>query len=115
MEGSNLIKHEVAAFEDEEIRDTSSHNSGIADNIGYSMKTIIVENGLNQTVTFQCQASRDGVNHWFNVGSSFDVSASTDTYQTCDAYFPFMRVQAQCGTAPTSGSLGVFFERIPEE
>lgn len=96
-------------FDASEIRDTSSHNGSVINNFDFQLKTIIIHNHLNQQVTLQCQASADGVNNWFNVGSSFNVSASTDTYQTCDAYFPYMRLTAICGTSPTTGDLTVYF------
>ncbi len=92
-----------------EIRDTSSHNGDVINNYDFQLKTIIIHNHLDQQVTLQCQASIDGTNNWFNVGSSFNVSASTDTYQTCDSYFPFMRLSAQCGSSPSSGDLTVYF------
>lgn len=95
-------------FTDEAIRDTSAHNGAVVFNGDFQVKTIIVENGLNQTVTFQCQASANSdFSNSFNVGSSWDVSASTNTYQTCDSYFPYMRLTATCGTSPTSGDLTV--------
>ena len=95
-------------FTDEAIRDTSNHNGAIVFNGDFVVKTLIIENGLNQTVTLQCQASaHDDFSHAFNVGSSFDVSASTDDYQTCDSYFPYWRITAICGTAPTTGVLTI--------
>ena len=96
-------------FDAEAIRDTSNHNGATINMYDFQLKTIIVENSLNQQVALQCQASADGVNNWFNVGSSWNVSATTDTYQTCDSYFPYMRVQAQCASSPSSGSLTVYF------
>jgi hypothetical protein len=110
-----MLTHEIIVFNDEEIRDTSEHTSSLADNRGYTLKTIIIENGLNQTVTFECWASRNGdFSNSFQVGSSWDVSASTNTYQTSDSYFPYMKIKAQCSTAPTSGDLTVAFEEIGE-
>ena len=95
-------------FTDEAIRDTSSHNGDVVFNGDFVIKTLIIENGLNQAVTFQCQASaHSDFSNSFNVGSTWDVSASTNTYQTCDSYFPYWRIVAQCGTAPTSGDLTV--------
>lgn len=91
------------------IRDTSNHTGSIINNFDFQLKTIIIHNHLNQTVTLQCQASIDGTNNWFNVGSSFDISASTDTYQTCDAYFPYMRMIVSCSSSPSSGDLTVYF------
>lgn len=93
-----------------EIRDTSSHNGVSIPMYSFQLKTIIIENTLNQGVTLQCQASaHSDFSNSFNVGSSFQVSASTNTYQTCESYFPYMRVTATCSTAPTSGNLTVHF------
>jgi len=95
-------------FTDEAIRDTSSHNGEVVFNGDFIIKTLIIENGLNQEVTLQCQASAhsDFSNH-FNVGSIFDISANTNTYETCDSYFPYWRLVATCSTAPTSGGLTI--------
>ena len=92
------------------IRDTSNHNGIIINNYDFQLKTIIIENGLNQAVTLQCQASaHSDFSANFNVGSSFQVSANTNTYQTCDAFFPFMRLSAICGSSPTTGALTIHF------
>lgn len=96
-------------FDAEAIRDTSSHTGSVINNYDFQLKTIIIHNHLDQQVTLQCQASINGTSDWFNVGSSFNVSASTDTYQTCDSYFPYMRLTAQCGSSPTTGDVTVFF------
>ena len=107
------IEYEVMGFENEEIRDTSVHWSVLMDNRGFQLKTVIIENDLNQAVTFECWASRHAdFSHSFIVGSSFDITADTDDYQTCDSYFPFMKVKATCSTAPTTGFLNVAFEEI---
>jgi hypothetical protein len=101
------------AFDALAIRDTSSHNSDVIDNQGWRIKTIIVENSLNQTVSFQCQASANSdFSNSFNVGSSWDVSATTNTYQTCDSYFPYFRLIATCASAPASGSLTVYICKL---
>ena len=95
-------------FTDEAIRDTSSHNGATVYNGDFQIKTLIIENGLNQQVTLQCQGSGHAdFSNSFNIGSSFNVAASTNTYQTCDSYFPYWRIVANCNTAPTSGGLSV--------
>lgn len=96
-------------FNEEQIRDTSVHNGTTSNQIGFVLKTIIIENGLNQTASFQCQGSaNEDFSKSFNVGSSFDVSASTNSYQTCDSYFPYFRVVATCSVSPTTGALTVY-------
>jgi hypothetical protein len=102
---------ESAVFNALAIRDTSPHNGVSAQNLGYRVKTIIVNNGLNQAVTFQCQGSRDGTN-WINIGTTWDVAATTLTYQTCDTYFPYMRAVATCAVSPTTGTLSLWLEKV---
>lgn len=90
------------------IRDTSIHNGDIVFNGEFAVKTIVIENGLNQLVTLQCQASiNPDFSNSFNVGSSWDVAASTNSYQSSSTYFPYMRITAICSTAPASGALTV--------
>ena len=96
-------------FDAVSIRNTSAVNGSIINNYDFQLKTIIIENHLNQTVTLQCQGSAHAdFSNSFNIGSSFNVSANTDTYQTCDSYFPYMRLVAQCGSAPSSGDLTIY-------
>jgi len=102
---------ETALFNAEAIRDTAAHNSASSTNTGYRVKTIIVNNGLNQTVTIQCQGSRDGTN-WINIGGTWDVVATTWTYQSCDTYFPYMRAIATCSVAPATGTLSFWLEKV---
>jgi hypothetical protein len=102
---------ETQMFTNEAIRDTSNHNSVSANNYGYRVKTIIIDNQLNQTVSMQCQASRDGTN-WFNLGNPFTVSENTLTYESCDAYFPYMRGVASCSVAPISGNLNAWMDKM---
>ena len=93
-------------FDELEIRNTSSQTGTTVYNGEYTIKTVIVENGLNQAVTLQCQASMHAdFSNLFNVGSSFEIAASTNDYQSCDTYFPFWRMTAICSTAPTTGDL----------
>ena len=95
-------------FNAEAIRDTSGHNSIISFAGEFKPKTIIIENSLNQTVALQCQGSaHSDFSNAFNVGASVDVTATTDTYQTCDNFFPYFRMTATCSSSPTTGSLTV--------
>ena len=90
------------------IRDTSDHNSSWVFNGDITVKTLIVENGLNQTCTFQCQGSaHEDFSNVFNIGDSFDVPATTNIFATCDSYIPYWRIIATCATAPTTGTLSV--------
>lgn len=93
------------------IRDTSEHISSVSENIGYRVKTIIIKNELNQTVTLQCQGSRDS-SDWFNITDSFNVSSATTIHQSCETYFPYLRALATCPTAPTTGGLSMWIEKM---
>lgn len=89
------------------IRDTSNHDSGKSDSGEFTAKVILIENGLNQTVTFQLQGSRDA-SVWLDIGATFNVAASTNQYETVSTYFPCYRLQAICSTAPTTGTLDAY-------
>lgn len=90
------------------IRDTNDHTSSAVFNGEFIIKTLIIENGLNQIVTFQCQGSSDAAfTNMFLIGSEWGSNANSNTYQTCDTYIPYWRIIATCDTAPTTGSLTV--------
>jgi hypothetical protein len=87
------------------IRDTNTHNSATADTGEFTAETILVYNGLDQSVTLQLQGSRDG-STWLNIGNTFNVSSTTNSYETVTDYFPCYRLTAVCsGGSPTSGVL----------
>jgi len=112
--GGTLSAHitgEAQIFTNEAIRDTAAHNSSAGQNSGFRVKTIIVQSTLNQDVSIQCQGSRDGTN-WFNIGTAWPVTASTNAYQTCETYFPYLRGIATCAVAPSSGTLNLWLERM---
>jgi hypothetical protein len=95
-------------FDDLEIRDTSNHTGDIVYNGNFIIKTIIVENGLDKVVNLQCEASMHAdFSNSFQVGGDFDTTGGTNTYQSCDTYFPYWRMIAVCGTSPTTGALTV--------
>ena len=101
---------EDTMFDGEAIRDTDAHNSATVPAHELPIKTLIINNGLNQTATCQVQASRDATN-WFNVGSAFDVTNGW-TYQTCDTFFPYGRMVVQCSVAPTTGTFSAWCEKV---
>jgi len=95
-------------FTAEAIRDTNVKTSVVADTGEFTAETITIENGMDQTITFQLQGSHDGT-VWFNIGSTFTVAATTDDYETVTDFFPCYRVTAQSvTTAPTTGDLDVW-------
>lgn len=89
------------------IRDTSGHNSDILEAENVFRKTYIVENGLNQAVDLQWQASANAdFSNSFNLGEQpFNVGAGVNTYLSCETLFPYVRVVATCSVAPSSGTL----------
>jgi len=90
------------------IRDTDAHNGDVVFNGDFVIKTLVIENGLDKAVYFQCQASANSdFSNYFNVGSSWEIAATANTYQTCETYFPYWRIVATCSVAPTSGTLSV--------
>jgi hypothetical protein len=95
------------------IRDTNPHTSSTGNSRGFMVKTVIVNNGLNQDVAIQLQGSRDSTN-WFNVGNPATTTATTLTYQTADDYFPYVRAVATCAVAPASGNLDLWVEFMGE-
>jgi len=101
---------ESVMFDALEIRDTSAHYTAGIPAQELPVKTLIINNGLDQTVNLQMQASRDNTN-WFNVGSAFDA-ASGWSYQTCETFFPYGRLIATCAVAPTTGSLSAWCEKV---
>ena len=96
-------------FDAEAIRDTSSHNGTTVYNGDFIIKTLIIENELNQIVTMQCQGSaHSDFSNSFNIGGEWDVAASTNSPQTCDSYYPYWRLIATCDTAPTTGTVTAY-------
>ena len=94
------------------IRDTSNHNTGIADLRNFTPKTIIVQNGLNQQVTITAQGDQEtGFGKPVTIGSSFNIAATTNGYQTLDDFFPFLRLVVACTTAPTTGDITIYVEK----
>ena len=93
------------------IRDTANYFSTITDNIQYNIKTILIQNGLNQILTCQLQGAReDTFTDVYNVGNSFTVNANTNDYQPMTNYFPYLRLKVS-STTPTTGTLTAYLER----
>jgi hypothetical protein len=101
---------ESTMFDALAVRDTSAHNSESIPSNELPIKTLIINNSLDQTVTLQMQASRDNTN-WFNVGSTFDITTGWG-YQTCETFFPYGRMVAQCSVSPTTGTLSAWCEKV---
>lgn len=104
---------ETLVFDEEAIRDTSHYYSVISDNVSFQIKTLIIENSLNQALTAQCWGSRhEDMSNSFAIGGEWSIPASTDMYQTCDSYIPYWRIEVWASAAPTSGTLTVDILKI---
>lgn len=103
------INRELQIFTNEEIRDILSHTSSQEQTNTFSIRTIIVNNELDTSVTLQFQASRD-LEHWFNVDPTWNISTKSLDYKAINYYFPYIRCVANCSEVPTSGSLSVWLE-----
>jgi len=76
--------------------------------------TVFVDNGLNQAVTVQVKANREAsATKAVNVGSAFSVAAGSTDARTVSpetsGWLPYVFVEVSCSTAPTSGSLTIYF------
>jgi hypothetical protein len=97
----------------EEIRVTTEQLSSSVISQGLLAKTIFVCNDHNQQGTFKVFGSVfSDFSKEIQVGSSFDVSANTVSYQTMADYFPYIRLKVTYSTAPTTGDLTVIVEKV---
>ncbi len=94
-------------FVAEAIRVDTLVTSGISNTGEFTAETIVVHNGLNQTVTIQLQGSVDETT-WLDMGESFNVSATSNDFATVSDYFPWYQITAICSTAPTTGTMDVW-------
>jgi hypothetical protein len=96
-------------IEDLEIRDQNNHESAMSNMGEFNAETIMVNNQLDQVVTFQLQGTIAGTGVWCNVGSTFNIGATTKDYVTVTDFFPCYKMVASCDTAaPTTGNLNVW-------
>ncbi len=80
--------------------------------VGDVLASHTVTTGKTQSVALRCEGSaRSDFSQFFVIGE-FEASGSSNSFQTCDSYIPYWRLVASCDTAPTSGSLTIFVERI---
>ena len=97
-------------FNAESIRDTNVKTSVVEDSRSFNAETIAVENGLNETITFQLQGSPlEDFSIVFDISGTFTTAANTNSYETVDVKFLYYRLTAQSvSTAPTTGDLTVY-------
>lgn len=111
------------------IRDTIAHQSlppvaganpsGVNFDAAYAVyKTALFTSTLNESVSLQAMWSRDQIS-WYPFGTAQTIAASTGaevpavlSLSVPTQYLPFVAVQATCATAPTSGVLNGWLERL---
>ena len=92
----------------EAIRVTTVVNSTESISGEFEAKTIVIYNGLDQSVAIQLQGCL-GDGNYIDIGDPFNVAAGIKDYETVTDYFPCYRITAQCTpTAPTTGTLDVW-------
>jgi len=82
--------------------------------------TIFVENGLDQDVTIQVKGNRvKSTSGAINVGASFTVAKNSNDARTLtpdtSGWLPYIYVELQCTTAPSSGGVTVYLVRTRED
>ncbi len=120
---------ESVLFNALQITDTTAHMSlppsgnnpeGVPYDQVYAVyKTALVTSTLNQSVSLQAMWSRDRTN-WYPFGTAMTVDAYVSgTPQTTiialatpSMYLPYVGLQATCATAPVSGVLNAWLERL---
>ncbi len=133
QQGGNLVMltyGESVLFNALAITDTNAHMSQEPsgnnptdtpyDQVYAVYKTALITSTLNEAVSIQPMWSRDRVN-WYPVGSVVTIAAysgsgtpSSDVValSTASQYLPYTGIQATCATAPTSGVLNAWLERL---
>lgn len=125
-----MVYGEDVLFDNLSITDTSAHQSyggplannnptGNAFDQAYApYKTAVGTSTLNEAVSLQPVWSRDGKT-WYSFGAATSVAASTGAaipwvvaLSTPSQYLPYVGVTATCTTAPTSGALNGWLERL---
>lgn len=125
-----LTYGESVLFDALSITDTTAHMSDAPsennpsgtpfDQVYAPYKTALITSTLNQSVSLQPMWSRDRVN-WFPFGTPASVAAYGGTGIAVSAvislssptqYVPYVGVEATCATAPTSGKLNGWLERL---
>ena len=82
--------------------------------------TIFVENGLDQDVAVQVRGNRvKSTSGAINVGASFTVAKNSNDARTLtpdtSGWLPYIYVELQCPTAPSSGSVTVYLVKTRDD
>lgn len=132
QQGGRLVMFtygESVLFNNLAITDTENHLSNPPNGINPSgtpydqvyatHKTALVVSTLNESVSLQPMWSRDREN-WYPFGTATTVAASSGgvvetaviPLSTPNQYIPYVGLQASCATAPTSGTINAWLERL---
>jgi ABC-type branched-subunit amino acid transport system substrate-binding protein len=104
---------EDKVFDAQEIRVNTEVISTIAVSAGLTVKTVFVCNDHNQQGTFTVWGSPlADHSKEAQIGNSFNIAANTVDFESFDTYFPYVRVKVTYSTAPTTGNLSVFLEKV---
>ena len=104
---------EHLVWEAEEIRVDTEELSEISVSAGLMTKTVFVCNDHNQQGAFSVWGSPfNDHSKEVQIGETFNVSANNTGAATFDAYFPYVRAKVTYATAPTTGDLTVFIEKL---
>jgi len=92
------------------ITDTNAKTSDVAEISGYSKKSIIVKNSLDQNAAIQVQGSADNIT-FVNVGTATTVNTDTNALigekEVAELvnYFPFIRATITAAGIATEGTV----------
>lgn len=94
------------------ITDTDAKTTETAEISGYSKKSLVVKNGLNQNAAIQIQGSADNIT-FINVGTAVTVNTTVNALigekEVAELvnYFPFIRATITAAVIPASGTITV--------
>jgi len=108
------LKNEQRIVNALEIRDTDAHNGDPFDFAfdGATGGLVIVENGLDQTVSCLVQGRPSGGALWQTAETSADATASGGQNIDISESWPLIRLVLTCGGLPTSGSVSAWLCRV---
>lgn len=95
---------DVTEIEDNDIRNTSAHNSDAISAAAHRSFTFVFISTLDDLVNIQLQGSHDGTT-WLDIGSVTAVAATSEEYQTITEAWHEYRCVSTAPTGPTSGTL----------
>lgn len=91
------------------IRDITERFSAVCDCKRSGNKTVVIHNGLNQSIDIKVQGCIDGnFNNVLEMEPLETIALSSDDYITISDYMPNVRVSYQCSTAPTTGTIDIY-------